>query len=161
MTIVSLLIRGVLSVLFLWLLVRLSGKRGLGDAGPLDLVVALMLGNLAKYIVLGLTSLPEGIVGLGLLAWMHIVLRVLSRQSALLQRLIWGDSVLLVHNGRLQREAIAREHLSLEQLESLLRENGVARLGDVRELRLESDGHFSAVRRIDGQHVSADNAQAA
>lgn len=148
MTIASLLVRGVVTVLFLWFIVRLSGKRGLGDVGPFDLVVALLLGNLAKYLMLGLTSVPEGIVALGLLAWMHLLVRMVTQQSAPLHRWLHGDSLVLVRDGRLQRQALARQQLSLASVESLLRENGMERLGDVRELRLEPDGHFSAVRRV-------------
>ncbi len=148
MTIASLAVRGAVTILFLWCLVRLSGKRGLGDAGPFDLMVALLLGNLAKYLVLGLTSLPEGFVALGLLAWMHIAVRLLTQHSDALQRWVRGDAVVLVRDGRLQRRAAARQRLTIEHIESLLRLNGITRLGDVHELRLEPDGHFSAVRRV-------------
>ncbi len=154
MTIASLLIRGVVTILFLWFIVRLSGKRGLGDVGPFDLMVALLLGNLAKYLMLGLTSLPEGLVALGLLAWMHLSLRLLTEHSTLLQRWVHGDSVVLVRNGRLQRRAVACQQLTMESIESLLRENGIERLGDVRELRLEPDGRFSALRRVQARPLS-------
>lgn len=161
MTIASLLIRGAVTILFLWFIVRLSGKRGLGNAGPFDLMVALLLGNLAKYLMLGLTSLPEGIVALGLLAWMHLSLRLLTQHSAPLHRWIYGNAELLVRNGRLQRRALARQHLTLESIESLLRVNGIERLSDVRELRLEPDGHFSAVRRVQARPLSSGSIVAA
>lgn len=154
MTTLEILVRVMVSLGFLWLIVRLSGKRGIGSVGPFDLIIAIVLGNLAKDVVLGLTSLPEGVTALGLLAWVHIFIKLLTQRSPLLYGWLWGQPVVLVHHGRVQREALARERLSIRQMESLFRDSGIERLGDVQELRLEPDGRTSAIRRENARPLS-------
>ena len=160
MTLATLLIRSVVSLLFLWLIVRLAGKRGLGSATPFDLIVAIMLGNLANDTVLGLISIPEGVVGLGMLAWVHLLVKLVTQRFALLHRWCWGGPVVLVQHGRLQRDAMARERLSALHIGTVFREAGIERVNDVQELRQEPDGRYSAIRRSEARPVTNANLSA-
>jgi len=147
MSMVILLVRILVSVGFLWFIVRISGKHALGDAHPLDFIVAILLANLTKYMLLGQVSLPEGLVAIGLLGWMHMFVHLLSQRSPALQKRFWGDPVLLVRDGRLQRTTLARARITYAQFDSMLRGAGIERLSDVQEMRLESDGKVSIIRR--------------
>jgi len=65
--------RSLITVGFLWLLMRVGGKRQLRELGMMDFVAAFLLGSLAADNVLGNVPLATGIVGMGVVAWAHLL----------------------------------------------------------------------------------------
>ncbi|MHB9131116.1 MAG: DUF421 domain-containing protein [Armatimonadota bacterium] len=152
MTMLALLVRFGITAGFLYLILRFIGKRNSGDiglpllrVGPLDLMVALMLGGITASTILGQLSLAEGCVALGTVAWMHLLAIILQQRSTRIRRWSWGSPITLVHEGKVQRGALARELITNYQFDALLREAGITRLSDVHELHLEPDSGLSVV----------------
>ncbi len=147
MMLLALTLRVSVALAFLWFVLRVAGKRQFLDAGPLDLVVALLLGALAQAMVLGGVDLRVGLFALGMLVWIHLIGVFGLSRSPRLRVWLRGRPTVLVRDGRVQREALAQEGLTDLQFESLLREAGVTRLGEIAELRLEPDGAPTVTRR--------------
>lgn len=142
---VALLVRIAITLIFLAVLVRLSGRRGLSGVNAFDLIVAVLVGNVAGMTVLGQAPLAAGLLALSALVWLHIL------TGALLRRRSGATPDTLVQQGRVHLAAWQQHAMSTAAMGTLLREAGAERLGDVQQLRLEADGAVS-VRYRDEAH---------
>src|SRR6202049_382598 len=107
--------------------VRLSGKREVGQMTPFDLTLLLLLSNSVQNAMTGPdTSLLGGAVAAGTLLILNYLVADLSGGSRRLRRLIQGQPSLLVHDGKVIEEHMAREHVSMDELHRALREHGIS-----------------------------------
>ncbi len=137
------LARPVIVYIVLVLLLRLFGKRELAQLNPFDLVVLLSLSNTVQNAIIGEdNSVTGGLVGaFALLAINWLVARLLYR-SRRLTRALEGRSSALVKNGILDRDALQRESLTLEDLMSVLHRQGFNTIEQVARCELEPSGTF-------------------
>src|ERR1051325_10879288 len=140
------------SIVYLALLVglRLTGTRQLGQMSTFDLVLLLIIANAVQNAMVGPdTSLAGGLVAAGVLIAWHRVIDWWKFRSRRLSRLLAGEGVMLIHNGKILAEHCARAGITRDELLQALREHGVARLDDVMLAVLEPDGMISVVRYDD------------
>lgn len=131
-------------VVFLGL--RLSGKREIGQITILDLVVLLLIANAVQNAMVGPdTSLAGGIVAALVLLVAHAIAVRAQLHWPQLRRLIEGSPTLLILHGEPLEDHLRREGIDHEILETALREHGIARLADVEMAVLEIDGSISVV----------------
>ncbi|MGC8877109.1 DUF421 domain-containing protein [Thermus sp.] len=129
--------------LALLFLLRLSGKKLLGQMSPVDLLTLLLLSNVVQNAMIGPdNSLVGGLLGAALLLLLD---RLISRSP--LRRKALGEPTLLVHEGKVIPEHLAREGVDLEELMAALREHGLMDLKDVLAAVLEVDGTISVIPR--------------
>jgi len=137
------LVRPVIVYLVLVLLLRLFGKRELAQLNPFDLVVLLSLSNTVQNAIIGDdNSITGGVIGaFGLLAINWLVARMLFK-SPRLTRLLEGSSTVLVRNGQIDKKALERESLSMEELVDVVHRQGFEHLHQVKRCELEPNGTF-------------------
>jgi len=140
-------LRAVLIYVALLVLIRLSGKRTVGEFTPFDLVLMILLGNAAQNAMIGTdTSVLGGlIVVVTLLALNWALARVTSRNSRV-EHLIEGSPVVLVRDGKVFQAALRRENVATEDLEEALRQAGCRDASEVDLAMLETDGQISVVK---------------
>ena len=141
------LIRTLLVYLFLIIGLRIAGKRELSQLNPFDLVVLLLLSNTVQNAIIGNdNSMFGGLIGAtALLAINMLVVRGLYRYGKL--DAIEGKPDMLVRNGRLLRHHLDRELITVSELESAARRQGITSLAHVQECRLETGGSLSFVSK--------------
>ena len=137
------LMRPVIVYLVLVVLLRIFGKRELAQLNPFDLVVLLSLSNTVQNAIIGDdNSVTGGIIGVvGLLAINWFVARVLFR-SRRLTRFVEGRSTVLIRDGKLDKKAMERESLSIEDLISVIHRQGFTTIEQVHRCELEPNGTF-------------------
>ena len=137
------LLRPVIVYLVLVVLLRIFGKRELAQLNPFDLVVLLSLSNTVQNAIIGDdNSVSGGVIGaVGLLAINWLVARVLFR-SRRLTRVVEGRATVLIRDGKIDKQAIERESLSIEDLISVLHRQGFSTVEQVRRCELEPNGTF-------------------
>ena len=137
------LLRPIIVYLALVLLLRVFGKRELAQLNPFDLVVLLSLSNTVQNAIIGDdNSVTGGIVGaVSLLAINWFVVRMLFR-SRKLTRALEGRSAVLVKDGQIDKRALQRESLTLEELIEVIHRQGFENLHKVRRCELEPNGTF-------------------
>jgi uncharacterized membrane protein YcaP (DUF421 family) len=137
------LARPVIVYLVLVALLRLFGKRELAQLNPFDLVVLLSLSNTVQNAIIGDdNSVTGGVIGaFGLLAINWLVVRVLF-SSPRLTRMLEGRSAVLIRDGQIDKQAMARESLSREELLSVVHRQGFEDFHKVRKCQLEPNGTF-------------------
>lgn len=145
-----LILRPVVIYLFILFMLRVLGKREIGEMTPLDLAVLLILSEtLQPGLVGSSTSVSGSIISAGVLLLANYGMVWLRFRSRRLEGLVSGNPVLLIYQGSLIREAMKREHITEKDLLAQLREQGIFSLDEVQMAILEDDGRLSVKQRED------------
>jgi uncharacterized membrane protein YcaP (DUF421 family) len=141
------ILRTIVVYAFLLLGLRLAGKRELSQLNPFDLVVLLLLSNTVQNAIIGNdNSLAGGIAGAAALLIINaLVVRVLYHYGKL--DAIEGRPDALIRNGRLQRHHLERELITVAELESAARRQGIVSLAHVKDCRLETGGALTFIAK--------------
>jgi len=143
------IIRPVLVYLFLLVGLRLAGKRELATLNPLDLVVLLTISNTVQNAIIGNdNSVLGGIVGATTLLIMNWVLVDLIYRLPRLGMLIEGNPDVLITKGKVQKNRLSAERISLEELEAAARRQGFASLKEVDQAILYPGGTFCFIGKV-------------
>lgn len=127
--------------------VRLSGKREVGQMTPFDLTLLLLLSNSVQNAMTGPdTSLIGGVIAASTLLLLNYLVGTVSGVNPRFRRVVEGEPSLLVHDGKAIETHMAREHVSMDELERALREHGIANVKDVALAVLEVDGSISCMK---------------
>jgi uncharacterized membrane protein YcaP (DUF421 family) len=130
--------------------VRLSGKREVGQMTPFDLTLLLLLSNAVQNAMTGPdTSLVGGIVAAATLLILNYVIAEYSGVNRKFRKWVQGTPSLLIHDGKVIEAHMAREHVSLDELQRALREHSIGSIGDVMLGVLEVDGSISLLKYDD------------
>src|SRR5450432_4649419 len=106
--------------------VRLSGKREVGQMTPFDLTLLLLLSNSVQNAMTGPdTSLAGGAVAAATLLILNYLVAEVSGGNRRFRKYIQGQPALLVHDGKIIEAHMAKEHVSMDELERALREHGI------------------------------------
>jgi uncharacterized membrane protein YcaP (DUF421 family) len=142
----ELVIRATVIYWFLWLLVRGTGKRSLAEISPLDLLIIVVLGDFVQQGVTGEDMSVTGavVVVATFVLWM-LIGDLFARRSIPVARMLEGEPVIVVRDGKLLMERLRLERLSIDEVCSAAREHGFGDLADVRVGVLEADGKFSFI----------------
>ncbi len=148
-----LVLRAVVVYAFLLAALRLAGRRELAQMTSFDLVLLLVISNAVQNSMnAGDNSLTGGLVSAVTLVVLNWVVGYAVYRWPRLERLVQGRPVRIVTDGRVHLPAMRRELLTLSELRSALRKQGIVRVSDCQQVVLEPDGTLSAVRRDVEQH---------
>ncbi|MDO4539726.1 MAG: DUF421 domain-containing protein [Syntrophomonadaceae bacterium] len=137
------------------IMIRLLGKRALGELGPFDFVVMTGVGHTVVSVALDQSlTIYEGIVILATLAVLEYLMGFLSLKSGRLSNIIVGRPVLLIDNGHILRKNLAREKFNVDDLFQELRKQGVRDIREVEKGILESCGGFSVIIKEEEEPVT-------
>jgi uncharacterized membrane protein YcaP (DUF421 family) len=127
--------------------VRLSGKREVGQMTPFDLTLLLLISNAVQNAMTGPdTSLLGGVVAASTLLLLNYLIAELSGGNRRFRKFVQGQPSLLVHDGQVISSHMAKEHVSMDELQRALREHGIASTHDVALAVLEVDGSISCLK---------------
>jgi uncharacterized membrane protein YcaP (DUF421 family) len=127
--------------------VRLSGKREVGQMTPFDLTLLLLISNAVQNAMTGPdTSLIGGVVAALVLLTLNYLVAELSGTNRRFRKFVEGQPTLLIHKGNIIMEHMAKERVSMDELERALREHGICTYHDVALGVLEVDGSISCLK---------------
>ncbi len=142
----EIVLRTVVVYVAVFALLRLAGKRELGQMSVSDLVVILVIANAVQNSLNGGdTSLVGGLVAAATLVAMNILFDRVGRRVPFLSRFVNDQPTLLMKDGKLVPENLEREDISREDIEMVAREHGIAALDGVSTAILEVDGSISVI----------------
>ena len=148
--IVEIVLRTAVVYIVVLLGVRLSGKREVGQMTPFDLTLLLLLSNSVQNAMTGPdTSLTGGIVAAATLLLMNYVIAEFSGANRRFRKFVQGQPSLLIHDGQLILANMAKEHVSMDELERVMREHSITTYHDVALGVLEVDGSISLLKYED------------
>jgi uncharacterized membrane protein YcaP (DUF421 family) len=127
--------------------VRLSGKREVGQMTPFDLTLLLLLSNSVQNAMTGPdTSVIGGMVAASTLLLLNYLVGRFSGSNRVFRRVVEGEPSLLIHDGKIIKSHMEKEHVSLDELHRAVREHGIAQCSDVALAVLEVDGSISCLK---------------
>ena len=135
---------------------RLMGKRQLGELEPGDLVLAMMLSDLAAVPMQDFgIPLLSGVIPILTLLALSMLISQLSLHSLRFRSLVCGTPTVLIRNGEIQQEALRKNRYTLDELLEELRLQGICDIGDVKYAILENSGQLSILPWVQQQPATA------
>ena len=142
----ELIVRGIVVYLFLLALLRITGKRQVGQLAPFDLVLLLVLANAVQNSMnAGDNSLIGGLITATTLIGLNFLVSLVTHRYKKLEAIIEGRPQILIHNGKLFEEVMAKAQLTHHELNAALRRSGCSSVAEVHSAILENNGAISVV----------------
>lgn len=142
------ILRALIVYVFLTVLLRITGRRQIGQLAPFDLVLLLVLSNaLQNSMNGGDNSVIGGVISAVSLVAVNWLVGYVAYRNKRLARVIEGRPEVLIHNGHVYRDVMARERLTQSELDAALRQSGCASVEDVHFAMLENNGQISVRMR--------------
>ena len=152
-------VRTVILYLVLIVVIRLMGKRQVGQLEPSEFVVTMLVANLASIPMQdGGIPLYSGLVPILTVLGLELILSGLMLRSIPLRRLLCGKPVILIDNGRILQNNLRRTRITLDELTGHLREKDVLEVRAVQYAILETNGNISVFPYPKEQPASARDA---
>ncbi|MEO6589776.1 MAG: YetF domain-containing protein [Pyrinomonadaceae bacterium] len=137
------IVRPVIVYFVLILLLRVFGKRELGQLNPFDLVVILSLSNTVQNAIIGEdNSLVGGVVGAAALLGINYVIAVLKYNSQKFETIIEGKPLTIIENNKVNKKAVRSELLTKDDLNTIAHREGLNDADEMEKCILDSNGDF-------------------
>ncbi|MHB1456122.1 MAG: DUF421 domain-containing protein [Armatimonadota bacterium] len=138
------IVRGTLVYGAVLLLLRLGGKREVGQMGTGEFVAILLISNAVQNSMNGGDNSITGglILAVVIIAWSTLIAYITYRSKKAAD-IIVGSPTLLIHNGKILDQNLRKELLSHDELKAILRRQGIHDISDIHAAILESDGDVS------------------
>ena len=152
-------IRTVFLYLVLIIVIRLMGKRQIGQMEPSEFVVTMLVANLAAIPMQdGAIPLYSGFMPIVIVLGMELVLSALSLRSIRIRKMLCGKPVILVENGKIIQQNLRKTRVTLDELTGHLREKDVLNIKSVQYAILETNGNLSVFPYPKEKPASAEDA---
>ena len=141
-------IRSIVLYIIVLIVMRLMGKREIGQLQPFELAIAIMIADLASIPMTDIgIPISNGIIPIMGLLVMHLIISVINLKSSKIRELICGKPTILIYQGRIDEQKLKQERFTLNELEEKLRSSNVTNLGDVEYAILETSGDISVIQK--------------
>ena len=150
-------LRAVVVYVVLLAMIRLSGKRTMGQFTSFDMLLIVLLGNAVQNALLGTdTSMAGGLLLAATLMTLNWMVGFVTARSQRVERLLEGEPVVLARNGHVYRDVLRRELVSRDDLAKSMREAGCSDISHVHLALLETNGHITILVREGEGKAKAD-----
>lgn len=144
----ELVLRATAVYVFVLVLLRVSGKRTVGQFTPFDLIVLVLVGESVGHSMVGEDhSLIGGLILAATLLGLNWIVGYISARSPRFDRSVEGHAVLLARNGELFKGVLRKQSLNEEEFEVAMRQHGVTNLDDVELAMLETSGEITIIKK--------------
>lgn len=145
-------LRAVVVYAFLLILLRLTGKRQVGQMSPFDLVLLLVLSNAVQNSMNGGdNSITGGLILSFTLVGLNWIVAWITYRSKRMEILVEGRPVILIHDGHIDVRALDEVKMTRHELEAALRSQGCVCAEQVRFAVLENNGRVSVIMKSDAK----------
>lgn len=140
------ILRAVIVYIFVLVLLRLTGKRQVGQLAPFDLVLLLVLSNAVQNAMNGGdNSITAGVLSACTLVGINWLVGWATYKNRKLEKMIEGSAVMLVHNGHIDHKAMESVRMTVHELDSAIRAGGCTGVHEVRIAVLENSGDVTII----------------
>ena len=151
-------IRSIILYLIVLFVMRLMGKREIGQLQPFELAISIMISDLATIPMADIgIPLINGIIPILGLLLMHLLISLLNLRSTIVRELVCGKPTILIFRGKINEENLRKERFTLNELEEKLRSNNVMDIGDVEYAILETSGDVSVIQKPNKRTVTPED----
>ena len=142
----EIILRSIAVYVCIVLLIRVFGKKELSQLSVTDLVFILLISNSVQNAMVGNdSSLSGGLVAAITLFALNAVIRILVYKFKPVRNFLEGDAILLIYKGKILKQNLNKEEITMEELEASVREHGIEKISEVDLAMLEIDGNISVL----------------
>ncbi len=147
---IKVIVRTVFMYIFVTIGVRLMGKRQIGDMQPTELVVTLLISEIAAIPLQDISQpVSIGLVAIFMLVLLEIVASVIIMKNLRLRRIFTGRAVVIIRNGIIDQKAMKNVRMTVFDLVEMLRMQGIFELDDIESAVLEINGSLSVRQKTE------------
>lgn len=152
--------RSIVLYIIVLIVMRLMGKREIGQLQPFELAISIMIADLATIPMADIgIPITNGIVPILGLLLMHLIISVINMKSIKAREIICGRPTVLIYRGRIDEKELKKERFTINELEERLRNNGVVNLGDVEYAILETSGQVTVILKPEKRNTIPEDFQ--
>ena len=152
------LLKTLIIFVYLLFILRLMGKREIGQLQTFELVISMIIADIAAVPIYDeKASLLNAIVSVGALFLFHMTISIINLNSIKGRDLLCGRPSILINRGKIDESVLKKEFITINELQERLREKDVFNLGDVEYAILETSGQISIVLKPEKRNVKAED----
>lgn len=151
-------VRTIIIYVLVLCVMRFMGKREIGQMQPFELVISIMIADLASTPMteVGIPIL-YGIIPIFGMLFMHIAISVINIKSIRMREIICGKPRILIDKGKIDERALIKENFTINELQERLRVNDVNNISDVEYAILETSGQISVILKSEKSPVTCED----
>ena len=154
----NIFIRVIIIYVLVLIIMRFMGKREIGQMQPFELVIAIMIADLAS-VPMSDTGIPitNGIVPILALLLIQLIISILNLKSMRVRQIMSGVPSILIYRGRIDEKALRKEKLTVNELQEKLRQFSVFDIGDVEYAILETSGQVTVIQKPEKRNTTPED----
>lgn len=140
--------RAIILYTVVLVVMRLMGKREIGQLQPFELAISIMIADLASTPMTDVgIPISNGIIPILGLLIMHLIISYINMKSIKGREIICGKPRILIYRGKIDEEALKKERFTISELQEKLRDKDIANIGDVEYAILETSGQVNVIEK--------------
>ena len=140
--------RAIVLYILVLVVMRLMGKREIGQLQPFELAISIMIADLASTPMTEIgIPLTNGIVPILGLLIMHLSISMLNMKSLKVREIVCGKPRILIYRGKIDEKALRKERITINELQEKLRSKDIVTLGEVEFAILETSGEVTVIKK--------------
>ncbi len=146
--------RSIILYIFVLIIMRLMGKREIGQLQPFELAISIMIADLVTMPMTDVgIPISNGIIPILGLLLMHLIISIINIKSIKAREIICGKPRILIYRGKIDEEALKKERFTINELQERLRGNNIVNIGDVEYAILETSGQVTVIQKPDKRNT--------
>lgn len=152
---ISIFIRTIIIYVILNIMLKIMGKRQIGELEVNELVSTLLISEIGALPISD-TNIPllPSLFPILFIASTEVIISVIKNKSALIKKAVEGEPAYIIYKGRLRQKVLAENRISINEILTEMRTQGIADLEDVRYALLEQNGKVSFLKQSDSPNIS-------
>lgn len=154
----AIFIRVLILYLVVLIALRLMGKREIGQLQPYELVITMMIADLASVPMQDI-GIPifHGVIPILALLLSQIVLSYINIKSGWVRKILCGEPTVLIQKGKIMEDRLKKQKYTIDGLMEELRANGIFSLEEVEYAILETSGQISIIKKVEKTPVTKED----
>ena len=146
--------RSIVLYIIVLIVMRLMGKREIGQLQPFELAISIMIADLVTMPMTDVgIPISNGIIPILGLLLMHLIISIINIKSIKAREIICGKPRILIYRGKIDEEALKKERFTINELQERLRGNNIVNIGDVEYAILETSGQVTVIQKPDKRNT--------
>ncbi len=146
--------RSIILYIFVLIIMRLMGKREIGQLQPFELAISIMIADLVTMPMTDVgIPITNGIIPILGLLLMHLIISIINIKSIKAREVICGKPRILIYRGKIDEKALKKERFTINELQERLRGNNIVNIGDVEYAILETSGQVTVIQKPDKRNT--------
>ena len=148
-------IRTIILYLIVLIVMRLMGKREIGQLQPFELAISIMIADLASVPMTELgIPITNGIIPILGMLFMHMIISFINIKSIKMRQIICGKPSILIYRGKIDERVLRKERFTVNELQERLRGNNIFNISDVEYAILETNGEVTVIQKPDKKNLT-------